>query len=246
MSKSLTMENTGTVTIDQFESLQQHCVNLEQENAELKKQVKLLLEELRLARHRHFGKSSERTNEDQVQLEFVFNEAEAQAQPEAEEPTVETVTYQRRKKQPGQRDAMLADLPVERVEYRLAEEEQVCPCCGGSMHEMSAEIRRELKHIPAQTVIVEHVQYIYACRSCEKNEIETPVTKAPMPRPPIPGSLASPSMLAHVMEKKYVDGMPLYRQEQHFARRGLELSRQTLANWVVLGSTRWLSLVYDR
>ncbi|WP_425426574.1 IS66 family transposase, partial [Alicyclobacillus macrosporangiidus] len=219
---------------------------MERENAELKKQVKLLLEELRLARHRQFGKSSERTKEDQVRLDLVFNEAEAEAQPEAEEPTVETVTYQRRKKQPGQREAMLADLPVERIEYRLSEQERICSCCNAVMDEVGAEVRRELKHIPAQTVLVEHVQYKYACRPCDKHGTETPMVKAQMPRPPIPGSLASASMLAHVIDKKYVDGLPLYRQEQQFARKDLALSRQTLANWVVIGATRWLSLVYDR
>ncbi|GEO27821.1 transposase [Alicyclobacillus acidoterrestris] len=234
------------MTTNELESLQARCEAQEQEIAELKKQVNLLLEELRLARHRHFGKSSERTTDDQVRLDLVFNEAEVEAQPEVEEPTIETVTYERRRKQPGQRDEMLADLPVERIEYRLSEEERICACCNKRMDEMDTEIRRELKHIPAQTVVVEHVQYQYVCRSCDKDGIETPIVKAQMPRPAIPGSLASASMLAHVIDKKYVDGMPLYRQEGHFARRGLQLSRQTLANWVVLASTRWLGLIYDR
>ncbi len=232
------MMNTTTVTTHQPESLQECYEALERENAELKKQVKLLWEQLRLARHRQFGKSSERTMENQVRLDLVFNEAEAEAQPEAEEPTVEMVTYQRRKKQPGQREAMFEDLPVERIEYRLSEEERICSCCNAVMDEVGVEVRRELKHIPAQTVLVEHVQYKYACRPCDKHGTETPMAKAQMPRPPIPGSLASASMLAHVMDKKYVDGMPLYRQEQQFARKGLALSRQTLANWVVLGATR--------
>ncbi|GMA52258.1 hypothetical protein GCM10025857_36150 [Alicyclobacillus contaminans] len=65
------MENTVTVTIDQIESLQQRCATLEQENSELKKQVKLLLEELRLARHRHFGTSSERTCATHVRMPAV-------------------------------------------------------------------------------------------------------------------------------------------------------------------------------
>ncbi len=146
---------------------------LERENAELKKQVNLLLEELRLARHRHFGTSSERTTDEQVRLDLVFNEAEAEAQPEAEEPTVETVTSQRRKKHPGQRDAVLAGLPVERIEYPLSEEERICPCCGEVMDEMGVEIRRELKHVPAQTVVVEHVQHMYACRPCDKHGTAT-------------------------------------------------------------------------
>lgn len=239
------MEHAAAATIEQLESLQQRCASLEQQNADLQAQVKLLMEQLRLATHKRFGASSERSDANQLKLDL-FNETEAEAQPGAEEPTVETITYERRKKQPGQREAMLGNLPVERIEYRLSEAERSCPCCGHLMHEMSWETRRELKHIPAQTVVVEHVQYIYGCRPCEKNEIEPPVVKAPMPRPAFPGSLASPSMVSFVMSKKYVEGMPLYRQEQQFAREGLDLSRQTLANWVVLGSDRWLSPVFDR
>ncbi|GMA49403.1 transposase [Alicyclobacillus contaminans] len=215
---------------------------LKQENADLKRQVELLIEQLRLARHKRFGASSERSDENQLRL---FNEAELEAEPAAQEPTVETITYERRKKQPGQREAMLKDLPVERVEYRLSEAEQVCTCCGGLLHEMSSEVRKELKIIPAVMKVVEHVQFIYACRHCEKNNTETPVVKATMPWPAFPGSLASPSAVAYIMTKKYVDGMPLYRQEQQFARHGIPLSRQTLANWVVRASTSWLSKIYD-
>ncbi|MCL6634088.1 MAG: IS66 family transposase [Alicyclobacillus herbarius] len=235
------MDNPTTVTHEQDESLQQRCIRLEQENEDLKQQVKLLLEQLRLARHKRFGASSERSDANQLRL---FNEAELEAEPAAEEPTVETITYERRKKQAGHREALLKDLPVERVEHRLSEEEQVCPCCGGRLHEMSSETRKELKIVPAVVKVVEHVQFIYACRDCEKNNTETPVVKAKMPKPAFPGSLASPSAVAYILTKKYVDGMPLYRQEQQFARHDLPLSRQTLANWVVQ-STSWLSKIYD-
>jgi transposase len=236
---------------EQIESLQQECVSLKQENTELKKQVELLLEERRLARHRLFGSSSERSDANQLLL---FNEAEAESdqavgqETETDKPSTETetITYERRKKQPGHREAMIEHLPIEQIEYRLSEDELGCRCCGNVMHEMSTEIRRELKHIPAQTVVVEHVQYIYGCRSCDRNEIETPVVKAQMPRPAFPGSLASPSIVSQIMVKKYEEGVPLYRQEAWYARHGLELSRQTMANWVVLGATRWLGPVYDR
>lgn len=236
------MENT-TPTIDPIQSLQQENLSLKQEVSELKQQVKLLMEQLRLSRHKHFAPASEHS--DAVQLRL-FNEAETESEQVPEEPTVETITYERRKKQPGQREVMLENLPVERVEHRLPEEELGCPCCGNTMHEMSTETRQEIKHIPAQTVLVEHVQFIYACRTCEKNEIETPVVKAPMPHPAFPGSLASPSMVAHIMRKKYSEGVPLYRQEQQFAQEGLSLSRQTMANWIVLGATKWLSHIFGR
>jgi len=237
------MENKATEPIEQVESLQQENQLLKEEIADLRLQVKLLLEQLRLSRHQRFGPTSERSDTEQLRL---FNEAEVASERAPEEPTTETVLVERRKKQPGQREQMLKDLPVERREYRLPEEERICSCCGGLMHEMSTEVRRELKHIPAKTVVVEHVQYLYGCRPCEKQEVNPPVVKTPMPRPAFPGSLASPSMVSYVMTKKYLEAMPLYRQEQQFARQGLALSRQTLANWVVWGACEWLAKVYDQ
>jgi len=83
----------------------------------------------RLQQKRLFAASSERTDTDSAQLRL-FDEAEVEAEPGAEEPTVETITYERKKKQPGQRAEMLKNFPVERIEYRLSEEEQVCSCWG--------------------------------------------------------------------------------------------------------------------
>ncbi|OIQ57531.1 transposase IS66 family protein [Moorella thermoacetica] len=140
----------------------------------------------------------------------------------------------------------LEDLPVEIVEHRLPAEEQVCPACGGPLHEMSTEVRQELKIIPAQVKVVKHVRYVYVCRHCEREEIATPVVTAPMPAPVLPGSPVSPSLLAYIMTQKYGAGLPLYRQEQQFKGLGLELSRQTLANWVLRGANTWLTHIYDR
>ena len=125
---------------------------------------------------------------------------------------------------------MLENLPTETVEYRLPVEEQVCSCCGGPLHEMSTEVRREIEMIPAQAKIKKYVRYIYSCRRCEHNEWKTPIVTATMPEPVYPGSLASPSALAYTMTQKYVESMPLYRQEKHLERFGLHNPRQTLAN----------------
>ncbi len=83
---------------------------------------------------------------------------------------------------------------------------------------------------PAELRVVEHVRRVYSCRRCEKNKISRPVATAPMPAPVIKGSLASPTLMAHIMMQKYVYAMPLYRQEQRFSLMGAELSRQTPAN----------------
>lgn len=95
---------------------------------------------------------------------------------------------------------------------------------------MSEEIRKELKIVPVKISVEEHVQFVYACRNCEKNEITTTIKTASMQKSPIPGSLASPSSIAYVMTDKFVKGFPLYRQEQDFKRQGAEISRQTMTN----------------
>lgn len=235
------MENTAHTSKDTIEYYKAQNERLEMEKEALEAKLKWYEEQFRLSQQRRFGSSSEKTDSEQLSL---FNEAEDTANPTVEEPTVETITY-KRKKQKGQRDQKLENLPTETIEYRLSNEEQVCSCCGGDLHEMSTEMRKELKVIPAQVKVVEHVRYVYSCRHCEHNEIKTPIVTAKMPEPVFPGSLASPSAMAYTMEQKYVEGMPLYRQEKHLERFGVSISRQTLANWIVYGANTWLELIYD-
>jgi transposase len=110
---------------------------------------------------------------------------------------------------------------------------------------MGRETRRELKIIPAQAVIVEHVRKVYACRDCEKDACGVPIVKAPIDNPVIKGSFASPEAIAHIMCQKFVMGAPLYRQEQEWNRHGIMLSRQTMSNWLIKATEDWLEPIYD-
>ncbi|NMP21579.1 IS66 family transposase [Sulfobacillus harzensis] len=217
------------------------CDQLEHEVAQLRTYVQQLEEQIRLSQHRRFGASSERADAEQLRL---FNEAEVAAVSALDAGPVDTETHPRPKKRPGQREAAWDHLPVERIEYRLPPEEQVCPTCAQALHEMSTEVRRELHIVPAQVTVREHVQYVYACRSCERDALTTPVVTAPMPRSVHPGSFASPSVLGHILHQKYTLGLPLYRQEQEWRRLGVPISRQTMANWVVYAAHEWLHPLY--
>lgn len=234
------MKNIAQTSKDTIEYYIERTEKLEMEKEELEAKLKWYEEQFRLSQQQKFGSSSEKTNPDQLSL---FNEAEDTANPTLEEPTIETITY-KRKKNKGQRDKQLENLPKETIEYRLPIEEQVCSCCDGQLHEMSTEVRRELKIIPAEVKVVEHVRHVYSCRHCEQHEINTPVVTAHMPSPVFPGSLASPSAMAFIMAQKYVEGMPLYRQEKYFERFGVSISRQTMPNWMMHGSSNWLDLIY--
>jgi transposase len=207
---------------------------------QLETKVRWFEEQFHLSRHKQFGTSSERSVHPQGEL---FNEAETIAEAGAvEEEIRQTIAYERKK--PGRRP-IPKDLPIERIEYRLPESEQFCECCGLALHEMSTEVRHEVKLVPAQAKIVQHVRYVYGCRNCEKTGIEVPIKTAEAPKPVIEKGLASPSAVAYVMTLKFVDGVPLYRQEQHYARLGIDLSRGVLSNWMLKGSD-WLELMYGR
>ncbi|UMZ72528.1 IS66 family transposase [Natranaerofaba carboxydovora] len=232
------MENKSE-TINQ---LKNRCDQLERQNADLKEQNDWLKEQFRLKQKKQFGSSSEATPPDQLQF---FNEAEKESDSNSKEPELEEITYKRRKSK-GHREDQLDGLPEETIEHRLSPEEQVCSCCGDELHEMSTEERKELKIIPAKASVVKHVRYVYACRRCDKEGTENSIITASMPNPVLPGSVASSSAVAHIMNQKYVDALPLYRQEQQLSRLGIKLSRQTMANWMIECSNRWLTPLYNR
>ena len=123
-----------------------------------------------------------------------------------------------------------------------------CSCCGNQRHVIRQEITKELAVVPPQFSVNVHVQDVCGCRHCESNGdgSEQVIVTVPKPNRAFPGSIASPSVVAHVIEEKYVMGVPLYRQEKQWARRGVLLSRQNMANWVVHAAQNWFAPIYDR
>ena len=210
-------------------------------------QVEILMQELeymkaqiRLMSAKRYGASSEKTNENQLSLFDGFNEVEATAEP--------LVPEHKRAKKKGKRNTSLDGLPENIIEYHLPEEEMACSCCGHDRHIINQEITRELHYVPAEISVNVHVQNIYGCRNCESNTdgSQPVVVSAPRPERAFVGSIASPSVVAHIIDEKYVMGAPLYRQEQQWARRGVNISRQNMANWVIHAAKYWFEPIYDR
>ncbi len=215
------------------------------EYEELKSRNEWLMEQLRLVRKKQFGASSEQTTGETLEyLGCLFNEAEAYTVPRGMAKTTQVAAYTR-KKSGSVKDVVPENIPVEVVEHRLPEEERECPQCGGTMREIGSEVRETLVLIPAKAVLRRDVYYTYACERCQKNDITTPIAKAPKEPAVIPGGFASPEAIAHIMTQKFVMAAPLYRQEQEWARQGLKLSRQTMSNWVLRAAEDWLSPVYE-
>lgn len=77
-------------------------------------------------------------------------------------------------------------------------------------------------------------------KTARRKRAKLRIVKAPTPAAVIKRSMASASTVAYVMYQKYVNGMPLSRQEKDWANQGVILSRATLANWIIRSATDWL------
>lgn len=195
-----------------------------------------------------YGQSSEKSKyvlgEDSQQLSL-FNEAEAESNRHAPEPDKVAVAGHTRKAK-RTKEELAADLPVVEILCELDDEKLVCEECGGKMRALGKEtVREELEIIPAQLRLLRYIRNSYVCTNCEKETGEATIVKAPTPAPVIKRSLASASTVAHVMYQKYVNGMPLYRQEKDWANQGIVLSRATLANWIIRAATDWLEPLWE-
>ena len=113
------------------------------------------------------------------------------------------------------------------------------------MEQIGKEVRRTLVLRPATATIREDVYYTYACRKCSVEATETPLLKTERIPPVISGSYASPEAIAHIMVQKFVMASPLYRQEQELNRSGIQLSRQTMSNWILRAADDWLTPIYE-
>ncbi len=212
---------------------------LEEKQKELEFMNAMLSDRLALANRRRFGSSSEKYAEGYEQMDL-FNEAEADVENDTPEEEAVVSSY-KRKKRKGKKEEDLSSFEVtETIEYKLEGEDRYCPDCGSKYKVVTKEKVKRLKFIPAKFEVIEEVTYVYSCPKCGtmvRPEKEPSLMK---------GSIATPSLVAGIMNAKYVNGMPLARQEREFARYDLDISTKTMANWIITCSDRYLRMLYDR
>ena len=208
--------------------------------------LQLVLEQMAdLKRHR-FGRSSEKHGtEDQISFMEVdgkivfFNGSEAVAAEENAQEEPESVSRRKPEKKQGKREEDLNGLPVVVVEHSMTDEELEDKFGKDGWKQLPDEVYRRYSFTPAKIEVEEHHVKVYAGKETEE------VIKAPHPQALLRGSLVSPSLEAAVMNAKYVNAVPLYRQEQEFERYGLHISRQNMANWTIQCADRYLAVLYD-
>ena len=231
--------------IELFLGLQDQMEELTKETHALNQKMQLLMEQVVLAKHHRFGKSTERM-EDTTQISFMeidgkivfFNEAEAVSDPDMEEPEELELKKGSRRKQ-GKKDQDLSGLPVRRIDHYLSEQELEDEFGENGWKQLPDMISRQYCFVPAKVEIEEHHIGVYADKKDEH------MVRAPHPKALLHGSLVSPSLGAAVMNGKYVNAVPLYRLEKEFERYGLAISRANMANWMIRLSEEYLSVFYD-
>ena len=207
-----------------IESLPDDPATLKKVLSQVMSRYQYLEEQFRIAQHKQFGQSTE-GHPGQGEL---FNEAEALAvESDTQE---EAISYTRKK---PTRKPLPKGLPREVIVHDISDEEKVCGCCAGELHRIGEDKSEKLQFIPAQVKVIEHVRPKYACRTCEKDGISNTVKQAPVPHSVIPKGYATPSLLSQIITSKYQYGLPLYRQESMFKQHGIELSRKTMADWII-------------
>ena len=206
---------------------------------QMQQQINTLNEKIAIMNARHFGRSTEKLNTLPGQMS-VFNEAEAAAAEAIAEPAIGQVVV-RRKKQKGQRKEDLSRLPV-RIEKHELTKQQLTDIYGeNGWKRLPDEVYSRVEYQPAVKEVVEHHVAVYAAK---KNDDK--IVRAGRPVDLLRNSIATPSLVAAVMNAKYTNAIPLSRIAQDFEQSDMILGRATMANWVIRCSERYLSLVYDR
>ena len=195
--------------------------------SEQKKRILILEEALRLSRIKRFAPSSEQGHQfslfDEAEIE---SELDINEEPEANESDAITVPTENKQK-PG-RKPFSDKLPRVQIHIYLSDEAKE-----GAINTFFTKVREELDIIPAKVRVLEYMQEKAVFIEQIKGENKRQVISAPMPKHPITRAMGSISLMCFVLIAKYADGLPLYRLEGILSRYGGDLSRATLANWMI-------------
>ena len=210
-----------------LEQIAQRDRELAQRTAQLDEQ-QLLIEKLKFElanlRRVRFGKSSEAVGAEQMALWA----AELDADIEAVEARLDRLPRAMSSEaEPAKRQPKRQVLPLslQRVDEHLEPASTRCGC-GAEMSRIGEDVAETLEVIPSKFYVRRRIRGKWVCRCCET------LAMAPVAPAPIDKAIAGPSLLAQVIVAKYVDHLPLHRQEGIYARMGVGIPRSTMAGWI--------------
>lgn len=205
---------------------------LERMQAELKfekiRNEALNFEIARLKRWR-FGSSSESLEASTQAVLFDAILADTAFEDRAAEDEIKPPSAAPAPKRRAVRQALPASLP--RIERHHEIEQTHCQC-GQPFKRIGEEVSEQLDCVPAQFFVLRHIRGKYACACCRT------ITAAPMPAQIIDKGIPAAGLLAQVVVAKHDDHLPLYRQEEIYARSGVHIPRSSMAQWIGICGVR--------
>lgn len=211
------------------------------------KREAVLQEQIDYLTKKLFGKSSEKRN-DQIEGQLsLFNEAETEkTNPAPLETDFVTVEKHTRKKKTTMAEKF-ANFPKQKVLLDVDEDKRICEKCGSILTRIGEEfVRREIEIIKPEVKIIEYYSVTYGCPSCKKDAEAPYIIKGKDYHPHMLHGMASASTVAWVMYQKYVNSLPLYRQEKDFKTMfNLDISRGTIANWIIDNAEEFFAPLCD-
>ena len=127
-----------------------------------------------------------------------------------------------------------------------SDEEKICDWCGEEMSHLGWEyVRTEVEHIPEEIIYHEVYAEKLICKRCKEEDGCISVKSSAVPPAFIPHSFATPSLIAFVGYQKYQMGVPNYRLEKHFERKGILISRSCMCSWLIWVAENMLFIVYE-
>lgn len=239
-------------SMEQEKELRSQLAVLTDELKRTNQQMQVILEKWNLAQANRFGRSSEKMGYDtgtcqQLELAVMyaecFNEAEATVNgTPPNEPDMEevTVTAHKRKKHAGKREEDLKDLPHAEPVISTLTEEELLEQLGPGYRQLKDEVYQRLEFHPSSFEVKEYHICVYVSADGKK------FAKAKRPQADLfRNSIATPSLLAGILNYKYVNALPVHRLAQDFKRSEVNISSQVMCNWVIKSSEIYFSLVYD-
>ena len=237
----------------QLTMLQSTIDSLREQSRQKDEEIERLRQIILNLQRAQFGQRSEKRTyvlddgNQQLSLFDTPEKSEEKSNPEpSQNPEKEICVSGHSRKKKRTLEELCATLPVEERIVDLPDNEKVNPnghalTCIGQEY-----IRTELVLERAKAKVVKHYRKVYADRQLEQETGYSEVFKPVMPPPLLAHSYASASVVTDVLMKKYVDAMPLYRQEQMWKRMGVELKRGTMANWVIQVADLYLRPFWKR
>ena len=193
-----------------------------------------LTHEMAVIKRLKFAATSERFNPEQRSLLEEDTDADLQALSDEIDQLTAAPGAGAPEKQVPKRQPLPANLP--RREVRHEPTSTTCGC-GCALKRIGEDVAEKLDYTPGVFSVERHIRGKWVCVKCET------LIQAPVPAHVIDKGIPTAGLVAHVMVAKYIDHLPLYRQESVFGRAGLPIARSTQAQWVGTGGVRLMPLL---